>query len=98
MIQSGALPICDINNLPYTLHRLSSVEVGTHHVCDISEITRLLTVTIDYRPFVLEQSPDKTRDDSGVLGTWILAGPKHVEVSERHGLQTINSGKYLAIV
>src|SRR5437867_1662632 len=72
-------------------------QAGLDRVLHVGEVARVLAVAEDARPLVGEQRLDEARDDRRVLGRGVLARPEHVEVAERHRLETVDPREHAAV-
>jgi len=76
---SGSLVFPNIENAGGIAFRRQ--DVCLHHILDEGEIPGLLTVAKNNRRASLRDSLYKFRDDSGILGVWVLPWTIHIEIS-----------------
>src|SRR5512136_749336 len=98
LVQAGADPAPDVENLARSIGMGRRSPVCVHHVRDIREIPGLLAGAINYGLLPPEETRGKTRNDGCVFRLGILAGAENIEVTESHGLQAENALKKAGIL
>jgi len=72
-------------------------QVGLHGVGDIAKVAAGFAVAVDVYRFALQQCGSPFRDDGGIGTAGVLAGAKHVEVTQADGVEPVAARKHLGI-
>src|SRR5919198_1543411 len=97
LIERDRLATGNVVDAPWSHVRVHGKQIRLDHVFDVGEVSRLLAIAEDSRRPAGEHGADEVRDHRRVLRAWVLARPEHIEVAERHRLETKDLDEAAAI-
>src|SRR5436305_14792807 len=98
LIDSYTNAVGDVEDLSDGSAGFYRLQVRLHNICNISQVSRLLTITINNWLLFKLPGTDKSGYNSRVLGTGILTRPEHIKVPQANSFEAIAASEGLAIV
>src|SRR5690606_30667973 len=71
--------------------------IHLNHIVDISEISRIVAVSVNHRTLMLHKLYDKLRNHSSISSVWVLLSPENIKVSKSYGFYTVSFAKDIRI-
>ena len=56
-------------------------QIGIYHILDVDKIPGLRSVSVNHRPFPVDQIANKDGNDSRVIGIRRLPGTEHIKIA-----------------
>ena len=82
--------VCNIENITCRLMRSkASLEISLDYIFNVCEISRLHSVAVDGRSFVIHQLLNKLRYDRRICSVGILTSAENIKISHSVGIQSV---------
>lgn len=90
---------CHVINLIDCLQvfNCSGKKIGLYYILDITKVPARFPIPVNENILISDHAGKPFWDDCGIGPIWILPGPKHIEITQANGIETIATGKYVGI-